>query len=201
MRRIIGILFIVTLCLSVGGIVSAAGKGGTKAKDLSAMSQDDKIKLALSAAPEHIAKGAGVLLPGPDGKLQEVKKSENGFNCIPTIDPDVPTPDPMCFDAAVGQWLESVMANAEKPANTVPGVAYMARGGWHWEKDGKILMKKEAGAKAVKEPPHWMIIWPFSTADSKLPAMPNASGAYIMFDGTPYAHLMIYQDPKKMKER
>jgi hypothetical protein len=198
MKQLIMLLIVL---ISVALTTSADAKGGKKAKDVNAMSQEEKIALALSAAPPHIAKGAGVLLPGPDGKLAEVKKSENGFNCIPTIDADVPTPDPMCFDAAVGQWVESVMANAEKPANTVPGVAYMARGGWHWEKDGKILMKKEAGAKAVKEPPHWMIMWPFTTADSKLPAMPNASGVYVMFDGTPYAHLMIYQDPKKMKER
>jgi hypothetical protein len=32
-----------------------------------------------------------------------------------------------------------------------------------------------------------------------LPKKPNPSGVYIMFDGTPYAHLMIHQDPKKMK--
>jgi hypothetical protein len=180
------------------GAAMAAEKG-KKGKDLQSMSQEEKIKLALSAAPDHIAKGAGVMLPGPDGKLMEVKKSENGFNCIPTIDTDVPEPDPMCFDAAVGQWVESLMANAEKPSNTVPGVAYMARGGWHWEKGGKILMKKEEGAKAVKEPPHWMIMWPFTSSETHLPMLPNASGAYVMFDGTPYAHLMIYQDPKKMK--
>jgi hypothetical protein len=29
--------------------------------------------------------------------------------------------------------------------------------------------------------------------------MPNPGGAYVMFDGTPYAHLMVYQDPNKLK--
>ena len=87
----------------------------------------------------------------------------------------------------------------QKPTNTVPGIAYMARGGNHWEKDGKVLMKQEPGAKLVKEPPHWMLMWPFESKAEKFPNAPNQAGAYIMFDGTPYAHLMIYQDPMKMK--
>ena len=60
-------------------------------------------------------------------------------------------------------------------------------------------MNEEPGAKLVKEPPHWMLMWPFESEAEKLPTIPNASGVYIMFDGTPYAHLMVYQDPMKMK--
>jgi hypothetical protein len=37
------------------------------------------------------------------------------------------------------------------------------------------------------------------SAGTKLPVAPNPSGVYIMFEGTPYAHLMVYQDPRKMK--
>lgn len=91
------------------------------------------------------------------------------------------------------------MKNAPKPTNTMPGIAYMAKGGSHWEKDGKIIMKKEEGAKWVKEPPHWMVFWPFDSKTSGLPAIPGNFKTYIMWDGTPYAHLMIYQDPNKMK--
>jgi hypothetical protein len=105
----------------------------------------------------------------------------------------------MCMDAAVSQWATDLMNGAPKPSNTTPGISYMARGGMHWEKDGKILMKEEPGATLVKEPPHWMMMWPFDSASTKLPTQPNPSGVWIMFDGTPYAHLMIYQDPHKMK--
>jgi hypothetical protein len=193
MPHVIRMLLIGALC-----IVASAVAEAKKSKDVGSMSQEEQIKLALSAAPDHIAKGAGVLLPGQDGKLAEAKKSENGFNCIPTVN-NRAEPDPMCFDAAVGQWVESLQSKAEKPSNTVPGISYMARGGYHWEKDGKVLMNEEPGAKLVKEPPHWMLMWPFSSAETKLPTLPNPSGAWIMFDGDPYAHLMIYQDPKKMK--
>lgn len=161
------------------------------------MSEQQQTTLALSAAPPRVAKDAGVMVYDTDGKLKEVRKSANGFTCIPTV-LNLPDPDPICMDPAVHQWMTDLMNNAPKPSNTVPGIAYMARGGSHFEKDGKVVMTGE-GAKIVKEPPHWMLMWPFDQAVTKLPTVPNPSGVYIMFEGTPYAHLMVYQDPNKMK--
>ena len=166
-------------------------------KDVKAMSEKDQTALALSAAPARISKDAGVMIYGADGKLTEAKKGTNGFTCIPTV-MNLPVPDPICMDAASNHWMTDVMNNAPKPSNTVPGIAYMARGGSHFEKNGKVVMAGE-GAKVVKEPPHWMVMWPFDPAASQLPTVPNPSGVYIMFEGSPYAHLMIYQDPNKMK--
>jgi hypothetical protein len=172
-------------------------KKGATVKEVKAMSEKDQTALALSAAPAHIAKEAGIMIYGADGKLTETKKSANGFTCIPSV-MNLPDPDPMCMDAAVQQWMTDRMNHAPKPSNTVPGIAYMARGGSHFEKDGKVVMSGE-GAKIVKEPPHWMLMWPFDAAATKLPTAPNPSGVYIMFEGSPYAHLMVYQDPRKMK--
>ena len=195
------VVLIGALCLGLTGPALAGEKGNKKAggvKDLKAMSQEDQIKLALSAAPPRISRDAAVMLPDKDGKLAEVKKGTNGFTCIPTVN-NRPEPDPMCFDAAVGQWVDALVNKKDKPGNTVPGISYMARGGYHWEKDGKILMEEVPGAKLVKEPPHWMMMWPFDSNETKLPTLPNPSGVYIMFDGSPFAHLMVYQDPNKMK--
>lgn len=177
-------------------LYAKTGKQST-VKEVKSMSADAQTKLALSAAPPHLLNGVGVMIYGADGKLTEIKKSSNGFTCIPTI-MNLPDPDPMCMDAAVQQWITDIMNNAPKPTNTVPGIAYMARGGSHFEKDGKVVMSGD-GAKIINEPPHWMIMWPFDSEATKLPTLPNPSGVYIMFDGTPYAHLMIYQDPNKMK--
>lgn len=176
---------------------AALAKKGSTVKEVKSMSEKDQTALALSAAPAHIAKEAGVMIYGADGKLTEARKSSNGFTCIPTV-MNLPEPDPICMDAASHQWMNDMMSNAPKPSNTIPGVAYMARGGSHYEKHGKVVMSGE-GAKVVKEPPHWMIMWPFDAATSKLPTAPNPSGVYIMFEDSPYAHLMVYQDPNKMK--
>ena len=91
------------------------------------------------------------------------------------------------------------MNSAPKPSNTIPGIAYMAHGGSHFEKNHKVVMQKEEGAQVVKEPPHWMVMWPFDPEVTKLPTTPNPSGSYIMFGDSPYAHLMVYQDPNKMR--
>ncbi len=76
----------------------------------------------------------------------------------------------------------------------------MMQGGVHYETPaGDIVMEKGANTKDVKEPPHWMLMWPIDPAASGLPTKPNPSGVYVMFAGTPYAHLMIYQNPAAMK--
>ena len=192
------VVFLLCAGLLTVGMAGAETKPPATHKGVKAMSKDEQIALALSGAPPHIAKDAAVMAPGDDGKMVEIKKGTNGFTCIPSVE-NLPEPDPMCMDAAVKQWVSDLINGAPKPGNTVPGIAYMARGGNHWEKDGKVLMKQEPGAKLVKEPPHWMLMWPFESEAEKLPTIPNASGVYVMFDGTPYAHLMVYQDPMKMK--
>jgi hypothetical protein len=173
-------------------------KQGRAGMEVKALPQQDQMKLALSAAPAHVAKEATAMVYGEDGKLKEAKAGTNGFVCVPTV-MNLPEPDPMCMDPSAKQWLDDLIAGAAKPTNTVPGIAYMARGGSHWEKNGRVVLKEEPGAKVVKEPPHWMIMWPFDAREARLPTAPNPLGSYVMFDGTPYAHLMLYQDPRKIK--
>ena len=197
MRKVITLIAVLSLSMPVLSIEVAAKKLGA-ANDVKALPEQKQIQLALSAAPTHIAKEAAVMVFGNDGKLKEARPGTNGFTCVPAV-MNLPIPDPMCMDAAAKQWLDDVMQDAPKPSNTVPGIAYMAVGGSHWEQNGEVVMKKEPGAKVAKEPPHWMIMWPFDSKTSMLPKKPNPSGVYIMFDGMPYSHLMIHQDPKKMK--
>ncbi len=197
MKQILHFLFAVMFTITVSSLAMAGEghkmKGGSPIKG---MSKEQLIKLAESAAPAEISKEATIMIPGEDGKLVEAKKGSNGFTCIPDID-GLSKPDPICFDQPTGQWVNDLMSGAPKPTNTVPGISYMAQGGWHYEKDGKVIMKDEPGAKLVKESPHWMVVWPFESKTAGLPSMPNKFGTYIMFEGTPYAHLMIHQDPNK----
>lgn len=197
MRLFCSVVALGLMMVYSGPVHAKSDKKLSTVKDVKSLSEGEQIKLALSGAPPNLVKEVGVMIYGADGKLTESKKSTNGFTCIPTV-MNLPDPDPMCMDAAVQQWMKDLMDGAPKPSNTVPGIAYMARGGSHFEKDGKVVMGG-VGAKTVKEPPHWMLMWPFDAEATQLPTAPNVSGVYIMFERTPYAHLMIYQDPKKMK--
>jgi len=205
MKQILNFIFTMVLTFSITGMAMAdeghkmaekkhMKKGGSP---IGKMSKEQLIKMAESAAPAEISKDATIMIPGEDGKLVEARKGTNGFTCVPDIDGQS-KPDPICGDPAAWQWAGDLMGGAEKPTNTVPGIAYMARGGWHFEKDGKILMKEEPGAKLLTEPPHWMVFFPFDSKTVGLPTMPNKMGVYIMWEGTPFSHLMVYQDPNKM---
>lgn len=168
-------------------------------KGIEDMSREEMIKTAMSAAPDKISKEATVMVPGPDGKLTVAKQGTNEFTCIPDISGQE-KPDPFCGDKAAMQWMNDLVSKKERPSNTEPGIAYMAKGGWHWEKDGKVLLGPEPDAKRMKEPPHWMVFWPFDPEKTSLPTEPGKFGAYVMYEGTPFAHLMVNQDPSKMEK-
>lgn len=153
---------------------------------------------AEEAAPARIADQAGIVRLDPKGTVTRVRESRNGFTC--TLLPDGSSA-PMCADERGFAWMVAAMSGKPRPpASDRPGIAYMAKGGIHFETpDGEIVMQPSGETEEVEEPPHWMILWPFDSASTGLPTRPNAGGTYIMFAGTPYAHLMVYQDPKMLK--
>lgn len=59
--------------------------------------RDKEIELALSAAPEHLRKGAGVYILERNGYVK-VRESTNGFTCIVNRDHPLSL-KPVCFDA------------------------------------------------------------------------------------------------------
>jgi hypothetical protein len=158
---------------------------------------EEYVRTALEAAPERISGQAAVARLEPGGKTTELRKGSNGFTC--SIIPDESLA-PVCADEQGWRWLVAAFSNQPKPPNTQPGIAYMAKGGAHFETpDGKIVMASTAETKMVKEPPHWMILWPVDPTRTGLPTRPNPGGSYVMFEGTPFAHVMVYQDPKMLK--
>ncbi len=166
------------------------------------LSRQKQIELAMSAAPARISKNAAIVLPDKHGEPAVVKNGTNGFTCVPDIDGQE-IPSPMCADEAAMTFFLDMWSGKDRPTNRTAGVAYMAQGGWHWEKDGEVIKsmaKGEPGAKRVREPAHWMLIYPFTAEKSMLPVKPAIFGTWIMFEGTPFAHLMVYQDPMVLAE-
>ncbi len=165
------------------------------------ISDNEQIKLAQSAAPPSISKDATIIIVNWNGKYKKVRDGSNGFTCYSDLD-KIDVPVPSCMDNAAVQWWNDFTSDKPKPTNKVPGIAYMAQGALRWEKDGKIYMDwHEPGTTRIKEPAHWLIFWPFDAKSTKLPTYPGKFGSSIMYDGTPWSHLMIYQDPLLMEER
>src|SRR3569832_1147318 len=151
MRNVKHVLAVAVVTTGIAGSQSVLADNK---RPIPTMSKDELIKLVLCVALPNISKDATVMIPGEDGKLTEAKRGGNGFTCMTDIDGQE-KPDPICADPAAWQWGSDMLSGAPNPTNTAPGVAYMAQGGWHREKDGKILMMEEPGSKRVKEPPHW----------------------------------------------
>jgi hypothetical protein len=161
-----------------------------------AISDAQFIKLAESGAPGAVSGQAAIARIDPKAKtVTQVRAGSNGFTCSVTSD----THAPYCGDKNAWAWFVAGGTRQPKPPNTEPGISYMMQGGVHYETpSGESVMEKGANTKDVKAP-HWMLMWPVDPAASGLPTKPNPSGVYIMFAGTPYAHLMIYQNPSTMK--
>ncbi len=168
----------------------ACAQGGT--------SNAPYIKTAESGAPADISSQAAIAKIDAKGKVTILRAGTNGFTCIVGVPGDPQAP--YCADQNAFAWLLSATTNQPKPTNTAPGIAYMAQGGVHHETATKdVVMAPGPNTHPVKEPPHWMLMWAFDPAASGLPTKENPSGVYIMFARTPYAHLMVYQNPSAMK--
>ena len=170
----------------------------THARAQGATGDPQYIKVAESGAPVEIASKAAIVKLDAKGNATTVRAGTNGFTCIVGVpgDPDAP----FCGDQNGLAWIVSAASGKPKPTNTAPGIAYMAQGGVHHETATKdVVMMPGANTHPVREPPHWMLMWSFDPATSGLPVKENSAGVYIMFAGTPYAHLMIYQNPNLLK--
>jgi hypothetical protein len=156
------------------------------------------IKAAEEGAPEQISTKAAIARLEPSGATAIVRPGSNGFTCTLMADE---SHTPACANAQGFKWLVAATAHKPAPPAGGTGVVYMAKGSTHFETpEGEIVMAPTGQTKSVREPPHWMLLTPLDPAATGIPTRPNAGGAYIMFAGTPYAHLMLYQDPKMLEK-
>jgi len=149
-----------------------------------------RIDRAMSAAPPEIAKSARVDDTDSQGKTVVLREGTNAFTCMPG-NPKVIGKPAMCADAASMQWLADFKAHKPKPTNTVPGITYMLAGATQRSDSDP----HDTTSPPITVPPHWMIMWPFDAKTTGLPVTHRDSGAYIMWSGSPYAHLHIMGKP------
>jgi len=149
-----------------------------------------KIARAMSAGPTEMASSARIVDTDARGNMVVLREGSNGFTCMPG-NPKVVADPPMCADAASMQWAADFKAHKPKPTNTVPGITYMLAGATQRSDSDP----SDKTSPAIKIGPHWMIMWPFDPTTTGLPTAHKATGAYIMWAGSPYAHVHIMGRP------
>lgn len=150
----------------------------------------DPIASAESAAPKSISAAATVISMGEDGKMSELRKGTNGWTCMPD-NPTTPGPDPMCMDGNALAWANAWMGHKPPPTHA-PGVMYMLSGGTDASNTDPYATKPSEGSDWIKTGPHLMIVGSAAILKGH-PAgqQPDTTAPYVMWQGTPYAHLMV----------
>lgn len=151
------------------------------------------IASAVSAAPAAIASGATIMQMGAGGEMTELRAGTNGWLCMPD-NPNTPGPDPMCADGAWQAWFGAYMGRTAPPQGQV-GTAYMLAGGADVSNTDPFATEPAPGEDWVMSGPHIMTLPGDPAQLAGLPTDPNSGGPYVMWAGTPYAHLMVPVTP------
>jgi hypothetical protein len=174
---------------SVRVLLAAAAAGALSSSAVVAQTPDP-IASAESAAPASISSKATIVQMDAKGSMQVLRKGTNGWTCMPDA-PDTPGPDPMCFDANAGKWAEAWVAHKPPPAGSA-GVMYMLEGGTDASNVDPYATKPTATNAWIKTGPHIMIVGSKDIlAGYPSGPTPDTSAPYVMWAGTPYAHLMV----------
>lgn len=150
-----------------------------------ASSGNPVIDEALSAAPPSVAATATVV--DWDGNV--LRKGSGDFTCLPTA-PGMPGTAPMCMDQPWMAWAKAWNDHSEVSIDRV-GISYMLAGD-----DGGSNIDPYAEGPTddnewVVSGPHMMVIVPDLAVLEGIPTDPENGGPFIMWKGTPYAHVMV----------
>lgn len=150
-----------------------------------------RIANAESAAPTAIAEDATVLgFPGEEGgDMVVLRQGDSSWTCIEDW-PASPGNDPACLDATFMAWNDAMAASDDFSADK-PGIAYMLQGGSDASNTDPFAMEPADGEEWISTPPHIMLIAPSGFDPDQYASEPSQDIAYIMWEGTPYEHLMV----------
>lgn len=166
-------------------VLAAIFAAGPTAAD---SSKEAVIKEALMAAPPSLAAVATV--QDWDGNV--LRQGSGDFVCLPRT-PGSEVVNSMCLDKPWLAWADAWMNKKPVKVDTV-GTAYMLAGDGGTSNIDPFAEEPTADNQWIVEGPHLMIIVPDPAALDGLPTDPANGGPYVMWKGTPYAHIMAPLD-------
>ena len=149
-----------------------------------AQTAEEKIADALTAGPATVTEAAKVM--DWDGTV--LREGSNGWTCMPTP-PGMAGNAPMCLDEPWVAWAQAWMGRTT-PAISRVGVGYMLAGDTGASNTDPYATSPDSVTDWVDAGAHVMILVPDAAAIEAVPTDP-AAGAFVMWKGTPYAHIMI----------
>jgi len=169
---------------------SAQSKDDAAAKSTDGPASTDPVASAMSAAPASVGKYATIVTTAADGTMTTLREGSNGWTCMPD-NPATPGPDPMCMDANAMEWAMAWIGH-KPPPQEKPGLMYMLAGGTDASNTDPYATKPDAGEDWLHTGPHLMLVGSMVALKGyPAGAKPDTSVPYVMWAGTPYAHLMI----------
>jgi hypothetical protein len=139
---------------------------------------------ALSAAWPGMAKDATVV----DWEGNVLREGSNGYTCFPTP-ANLSANSPMCMDSEWMEWADAWSNKKEYVADTL-GISYMLAGDGGASNIDPYAEGPTADNEWIREGAHLMILVPPELLE-RFPTDPHNGGPYVMWKGTPYAHLMV----------
>ena len=175
--------------LVMTGAITAAAQQASKPAAKAPMTDAAKITFATSAAPADIAKGAAVMDMDDKGAMKQLRAGTNGWTCMRL--PAGQEAEAMCMDKAWSGWADAYMTKKAPPTPKSVGVAYMLRGDHGASNTDPFATGPTATNQWVVSPSHIMLLLPDAKALDALPTDPHSGGPFVMWKGTPYAHVMV----------
>jgi hypothetical protein len=156
------------------------------------MSKAQKIANAMTAAPRSISANATIMdWPATEGaQMTTLRTGTNAWTCLPDF-PATKGNDPMCVDAQWMSFMDAMMSKSN-PTITGTGVGYMiAPGGAYGSNTDPYAAAATANNEWGYDPPHIMLLVADRNTIKSIPTTRQGGGPWVMWSGTPYAHVMI----------
>jgi hypothetical protein len=161
----------------------AFGEGGAR-RDV--VRQAAELAAAENAAPSSLSKNATIL--SRDGQV--IRIGNNGWMCLPD-DPSTSGTDSICMNESWRNFMDA-LKNKKKPTYTQVGIAYMLQGDRPVSNTDPYATEPKPGDDWVdKLGAHMMVLVPDVETLKSLPTNSKNGGPWVMWAGTPYAHLMV----------
>ena len=148
--------------------------------------EQDPVANARSAAPASISADAPVV----DLQGNVLAEGSGPYKCIPD-DPQTPGDSPMCLDEPWMSFLQA-WSKKQKPVVKKVGIGYMLQGDFPGSNTDPFATGPTPDNQWIEDAgPHLMVVVPDPAALQGLTTDPKTGGPWVMWAGTPYAHIMI----------